>query len=379
MMRPEKQDPELILWERGEWEHPPYLILEAYVDESLDDIDREIVEGHFATCVHCVAEARMLRAERAALAMETEVVKPSAKKPRWWLPILTGFAGAGVAAGTLWLAVVKPLEQTRQSSQQALVTAQAQASKEKAGLQQRVTELETGRQSTAALTVKQSGELAALRQKVALLVKEKEKAPVSPALPTPASTRNSPRRPVQVAQRDALELPDLSELRSEVAFRGPDKASASRFALLAPLATRVRSEQPMLTWQTVSRATRYEVLVADTQDRVLAQGSVGAGQTRWKVEKVLPRGTVLVWEVHAYDAENKELASALNGHFSILNKAQEDALSRRLGQVSSLRERGRILAEYGLLDEAIAILRRLNGDVRTAAWLKELQKRQVEP
>ncbi|WP_394793459.1 hypothetical protein [Armatimonas sp.] len=379
MMRPDQQDPELILWERGEWEHLPYLILEAYVDESLDDIDREIVEGHFATCNHCVAEARVLRAERAALATETQVVKPSVKKPRWWLPILTGFAGAGVATGVLWLAVMKPLDQERQNDRQALVTAQAQASKDKAALLKWVTELEAGRQNTAALTAKQSVELAALRQKVALLVKEKAKALVPPALPMTAPTPIPLQRTVQVAQREELELPDLSELRSEVDFRGPGKASASRFALLAPIATRVRSAQPTLTWQTVPRATRYEVLVADTQDRVLAQGSVGAAQTRWKVEKTLPRGTVLVWEVHAYDAENKELASALNGHFSILTKAQEDALSRRLGQVSSLRERGRILAEYGLLDEAIATLRILNGDARAAAWLKELQKRQVEP
>ncbi len=379
MKRPDQQDPELILWERGEWEHPPYLILEAYVDESLDDIDREIVEGHFATCTHCIAEARVLRAERAALATETQIVKPPVKKPRWWLPILTGFAGAGIAAGVLWLGVVSPLKQERQRSQQALVTAQAQASKEKAGLQQRVTELDTKRQSTAALTTKQSVELTALRQKVALLVKEKEKALVPPTLSMTAPTPAPLRRPVQVAQREELELPDLSDLRSEAAFRGPDKASASRFALLAPLATRVRSAQPTLTWQPVPSAVRYEILVADTQDRVLAQGSVGAGQTYLKVEKTLPRGTVLVWEVHAYDAENKELASALNGHFMILTKAQEDALSRRLGLVSSQREQGRILAEYGLLDEAIATLRTLDGDARAAAWLKELQKRRVAP
>ena len=163
-MRPDQQDPELILWEQGEWEHPPYLILEAYVDESLDDIDREIIEGHFATCTHCVAEARVLRAERAALATETQIVTPLVKKPTWWLPIFTGFAGAGVAAGVLWLGVVSPLKQERQSRQQALVTAQAQVGKEKAGLQQRVTELETGRQNTVALTAKQSVELAALRQ-----------------------------------------------------------------------------------------------------------------------------------------------------------------------------------------------------------------------
>lgn len=375
MMRPDQEDPELILWERGEWEHPPYLILEAYVDENLDDIDREIVEGHFANCTHCVAEACVLRAERAALATELALPTRVAKKPAWWLPILTGFAGAGVAAGTLWLAVVKPLDQTRQSSQQALVTAQAQATKEKAELNQRVTELEAGRQNTATLTVKQSVELAALRQRVALLVKEKEKALVAPTLLMTPSTPAPLRRPVQVAQHEVLELPDLSELRSEVAFRGPDKASASRFALLAPLGTRVRSTQPILTWKPVPRAVRYEILVADTQDQVFVQEIVGAGQTYWKVNKTLPRGTVLVWEVHAYDAADKELAAALNGRFAVLTSAQARELNQNLSKVTSERERGQLLATFGIFDEAVAALGKSKGDTTTMSWLQEIQKR----
>lgn len=309
---------ELLLWERGEWEHLPYPVLEAYVDELINDVDREIVEGHFVLCEYCVSEARVLRAERAALARERQATLGSVptKTPTrapWWFPVFSGLAGASIAAGVLWLRVVQPLQADSKVSQQAALRTQARANETQGQLQQRVMALEASKQAAHTLTAKQSTELVALRLKVARLEKEKTKLPEK-------TLTAVPRRSLQVAKREAQELPELSALQSEGIVRGPKASSGTRFALVAPLGVRLQSQPATLQWEAFPGAKHYEVILADSHDQILAQAKLPENKTHWTISQMLPRGQVLVWEVHALDAKGNELAVALNGRFAIAEK-----------------------------------------------------------
>ena len=49
----------------GELEHLPYEQLALFVDEKLDEVDREIAESHFAICLECAKDLNDLRSYRA--------------------------------------------------------------------------------------------------------------------------------------------------------------------------------------------------------------------------------------------------------------------------------------------------------------------------
>jgi len=330
-------DFERQLWEQGEWEHLPYPILQDYVNGSLDEIDREVVEGHFAICESCVAEARLLRAERDALLSEPHRTVSSARKPLWWLPVISGLAGAVVAAGGLWLFVVRPQRQ----QVHALTVAQRTAMR---------------------LSNQQAAELEALRQKIT------HPAPS----PTPiALVKLVPSaKPIKVAQAEHLTLPDLAYLQSHSVLRSPNNTSLSTFALLSPKGTRVRGSSPTLRWQAVAGAHQYEVVIAQSNDTIFLQKRTT--KTALRVEHPLPKGEPLLWEVHALDAEGKELGVALEGCFEQLTEAQEAHLSHALATAPTALSRTKALAQAGVFDEAVTVLRSQKSPL-AQTWLRTLQ------
>ena len=381
MMQGNLQDQELLLWDRGEWDHPPFPVLEAYVNEALGEVDQEIIEGHFAVCEHCVAEARLLRVERLALASDAPSTAPPGKsRPR----LLMGLVGVGLGATALWFAFVQPLLGARPHEISPPETSQATPSPEQTTLQQQVRELEAGRKNVSELSVKQSAELTALRLKIQRLEKEKadRAKAIPPATPSVAPTSlPTPRASVKViptvapkptpsassVSLERLSLPNLSEL--QVA-----PASAPRFALLTPVGTRVRGT-PQLQWQSCPGATHYDVRITDSKDQVLDQTEGAISATQWHPEKVLPSGRALTWEVQALDAEGQGIGTPLQGRFVLLTETQESAVEQQLTAARNARARGKILAEMGLLDEARATLRTLRRDSMARAWLQELAGR----
>jgi anti-sigma factor RsiW len=91
-------------------EHLEYGLLEAYVDNRVDELDREIVESHIALCADCADELQELQAFAAMLrSAATAEAKPTEKVSLWqrWFSFNTPMAVfrlAGAAVALLLIA-----------------------------------------------------------------------------------------------------------------------------------------------------------------------------------------------------------------------------------------------------------------------------------
>ena len=63
----------------GEPEHLPYEQLALFVDEKLDEVDREIAESHFAICSECANDLNDLRSYKAIA--NAPILTNEAKEP----------------------------------------------------------------------------------------------------------------------------------------------------------------------------------------------------------------------------------------------------------------------------------------------------------
>jgi hypothetical protein len=149
--------------------------------------------------------------------------------------------------------------------------------------------------------------------------------------PEPAAAEPLPGA-VRVAMADGRlpGPPDLSRLASVPTWgvtRGADEPGPiPGFTLVSPAGTRVLSERPAFRWRPAPGAARYEVYVADLADDPVTPNSGRVTGTRWSLPPgvaPLPRGRVLVWEVHAYDREGAEIGMAGEGRFEVV--PQEEA------------------------------------------------------
>ncbi|MEW6126212.1 MAG: zf-HC2 domain-containing protein [Acidobacteriota bacterium] len=101
--------------------HLDYQLLEAFVDNRANELDREIVESHIEMCSDCAAELKELQAFAAMLKSSAEADKPTVVAPSLWQKFLAGIglstAGASfsvwrlaaVAAMLLLIAAVSTL------------------------------------------------------------------------------------------------------------------------------------------------------------------------------------------------------------------------------------------------------------------------------
>lgn len=142
-----------------------------------------------------------------------------------------------------------------------------------------------------------------------------------------------------------------STLLASTAVRGPGP-----FALVSPAGTAVDTPRPTFQWEPRGDADQYEVLILDTDARVVASGL--AESPAWTPGSDLPREQVLQWRVEAILDDGARLAATHAGprpaRFYVLSLADAKtwAGSGRL----SLLERGRLAARLGLLHDAETLL-----------------------
>ena len=90
-------------------DHLSYEQLEAYVDNQIDEIDREIVEGHTTVCASCARELRDLQTFATGL----KAPAPPPQRSSWWTVLaavwsMPRYQLAGTVAMVLLVAVLTP-------------------------------------------------------------------------------------------------------------------------------------------------------------------------------------------------------------------------------------------------------------------------------
>jgi len=314
-----------LLWERAEWTHLPEFILVGYVNETLDAVDREIVEGHLSECSVCLAEARELRQLRTELTSRPQRITNPHRHPRWYLPTVIG----GMATATaviLFIAITRPLYQ--QLSVQ---------NKRVADMTERLQIAETRRNDAETIQRAQEKTLQTTREerdrlahKLALRSALQSHPPVPTPKPTVIATPSAPSQIARITQPSllpsgiyhlltspSLPLADMTALQAtQTVLRGGEEVQS--LTVIAPLATNLLSAQPIFHWQPLPDVHHYEVWVGDENDHIIARSPAIQQDTLWQPDHTLPRGKILTWEVYAFSSDGTQKAVSATIRFKVL-------------------------------------------------------------
>jgi len=340
----------------------PYEQVEAYVDGTLDDVEREIFETRLADDEALRQQVEDLRALRTALApAEAEparvvpfdpkpgpAARPAEPRSRAWI-LPASIAAAALLALVIWrLWTPAPLtpQQAHQPSPPPPVPS-------------------APRSDATALTV-------ALHD-----------GGIAIGLTRDGTLANLDFLPADLRTQmgDALRdgrLP-VSRVASGTLARGGTLMSgegpAAAFEPVSPRATAVPSATPVFRWTATPGASSYRVRIVDEGLTPIAEGDVVTGLS-WRPRAPLPIGRVLLWQVEAATPGGPRIAPAPpqpEARFVVLPFAEAERVARAVAAAGgSDLAAATIYANAGLYAEADAALARLARENPSAPVVKAL-------
>jgi len=176
----------------------------------------------------------------------------------------------------------------------------------------------------------------------------------------------------------AVTTGELSPAAGAAALRGGADAVpvSAPLRLLAPVATRVSDERPLLRWTPAEEAGAYVVTVADAGGQVLAT-SPPLAATEWRPPRALPRQRTLDWFVETRPrGRGAEPVRSAVAHFAVLGGEEVAWLEREIeAGARSLLLTAVLEAEVGAFDDARAALDELIAANPASPELARLRER----
>jgi anti-sigma factor RsiW len=359
-----------------------YETLEAYVDGTLDDVDREIVETRLADDAALRAEVEELSALRRELRGDVEgrpsisapevVAFPSSadrtasrmrKRVSLIAPLLAAAAALVVVVwtGTMWgrrdgqqarrdgsAGGVDPLSPQAGRGSGSGGAAGGSAAAPRAGAPPVA--------ATAKLTLRDGDRVVTLAADGTIGGLDRADAALRAGIARMLTTGRMPDPPR-----------DLAAARGQLL--GPEAASTSRpagagsreagFTVRGPVVTALRDPRPVFTWTAAPGASSYRVHVVDAALDVVAE-SDRLTTTTWRPEQPLPRGRPLQWQVEAETASGPVLTPVPPAPEALFRIVTTEEAARVDGEVAaaggSSLAAAWILARAGLRDEAAVAL-----------------------
>lgn len=303
----------------GAWNDAAHLTDEqqaAYVDGTLDRIERQMVESHLEICSQCVEEVRQLRSFRALLStyptQELSPTRPLSLMER--LAALLGpspfrsalsLSGAAVAGALLFAIFVHLPGQRQEESEARESLSRMLADARNSAVQERA----------AALLAQQQVE----QEQKARRAIQAEKAKAQQALETErkarllAENQLVPGAVLQDKQGQILHLQPIlppEDLLQSLHPKGGVTAGSDRkprFVLQSPRGRVLLTDRPAFSWTRAKGATHYQVAINPTSGSEPPRLSGKITVTGWTADKPLRRGQTYQWSVTALRGQ-EELA-----------------------------------------------------------------------
>lgn len=338
--------------------HLAYQHMADYVDESLSDLDRELVDSHLEFCANCRNEVKDLQTMKAALA-ELPDARYSPAETRgvwqrltaWWqLPLIripVQVATAAVLIGLIVWAVTLmrhspgPLQQAKEHSTEPEKNQTAANNSPVAPRQEeqhsvRLVDLIDGDHH---ITLTSDDKLSGL-----------ESASIQIQNEVASALKNG----------RVKATPFIADLK------GPSGrlmgAGSSEYGLLNPVATAVESRTPTFHWRAIESSESYVVTIYDLDSKKI-EASEPLAETQWKANVPLERSRIYAWQVRATRKGEEVLMpppAAARAKFRIIDAAKAEALAQvRSSHARSHLVLGLAYADAGLLEESEGELRKL--------------------
>ncbi len=298
--------------------HLAYEQLEFFVDDKLDEVDREIATSHLAICAECerdLTDLYKFREIAAAPAAQNLTTAESAKQSFWSKFFAFGSIGtfAPVAAVLLvavlfgaWLLLrgVRPDEIAQGNKNQDILLSNSELPK-------------TSPAVNASPETSPSPEVAPLpnqnlpNNKTLYAINDgritiDDKGKVKGAENLSAAAQNAIK---QSLQTEKIIVANNSLGGGGSVLMGESNAeSGVPFGLQTPIGKVIKENQPVLRWKPLKNAANYSVAVVDDKFRVVEE-SEKLTATSWKPSKPLPRGANYSWQVTAILPDGTETVS----------------------------------------------------------------------
>jgi Putative zinc-finger len=385
--------------------HLDYEQLEAYVDDKLDAVGREIADNHLASCPPCAREAQELESLREDSPPPRHASNAAANSlpsmhlwqrfrdslslsPRmaWAASLLIIIAVAGLL---LWQRGRAP-EAAHDNSNRApeVVNNNSGNAPEVVNNGKRTQPevvnnngVNVNANNSVVGSTNRSDSVNANRRETARLNSNAAPgvggAPYEAIIKRALETQRIDRAPVlkELAGRPSTLMSGAQNVNSSRALE------SATFALSQPVGTVTLSSRPTFNWQPLAGATSYQVHILDTDFNVVAEsGALTA--TSWSPPTNLKRGVVYLWQVSAAkggEVISTPAAPAPEARFKILIAAQAREVQRAVKELAgSHLELGIIYAHNGLLDDAErefrAALRRNQGAATARKLLQNVSR-----
>lgn len=384
--------------------HLAYEQLAAYVDDEVDEVEREIIDSHMTICLECKREMTDLFAfkETMAAAPATatggRVYAPAFREKLlafWRAPYsLLNPRLAAVAVillvGVMTVAIWLGWQRARSSQTEVAVTPHAPATVEspRTPVAPSTNITSEGEQPSANVSANVSAEnrspaeqdrLARGRRRERTGAVPTQSAAPDPYAQTFVVALNDGQRRVTLDQqgrvegletllpreqqsiKTALETQRVETSPALTGLAGVDgtlmggAGGGGSFALLSPTGSVVRAERPQFRWQPLEGASSYVVTIYDSNFNKVA-ASPALTKTEWTPASPLERGNLYTWQVTVMK-EGKEVTSpappAPEARFRVLDRAKAEELTRvEQSAPDSHLARGVHYAQAGLLEDA---------------------------
>ncbi len=388
--------------------HLAYEQLAAYIEDALDQTDREIADSHLELCAQCAEELDDLRAFATQMdaypAREYALAAPASfgeklfslvrnwrersegflRSPAFWLPFRLASLGL-ILALLPWAAVLKSqnsklqtaLDDERRENEKLKQDYQA-AIASVAEFQNQLAQLKSSSQpSSSMLSQNSRGKPQRMGATVVLGGEPPQTALNIPGAPSSMIiTLNDGAGQVtldeagnvagvlppfqqtvgQTLRTGRIEMPQmLAELIGKSsALMGPAD-EGHPFALLGPVGTVVMSDRPTFRWGALGGADSYAVRIYDADFNEVAVSPQLSG-TALTATRALERGLTYSWQVTARVGDKEVISPvkpAPEARFMVLDQAKANELAKaENASAGSHLTLGILYAQAGLLDDA---------------------------
>jgi anti-sigma factor RsiW len=373
-------------------EPPDYDQLAAYVDGTLDDVDREIVESWLDSDPELRAEVEDLRALRDAMAVPSAAPASTPAAPPAGVVLFarkgtakSGFRTATVIMGAMAAAVIAAV------TWMVVRTARVDDVRPGAGAEgPQVARQPAQRQPEQPPPVQSRGAdapLVAVRDAGGVIA-------IDAAGTVTGVTGDAATQPMTQMVADALTKGALPNTAAAAGLGGREltlmsrsrQTPVTRLAPLSPIATVVRTPRPVFRWSAHPGARGYVVTVYGPDfDHVMSSPTLT--DTAWTATAGLKPGITYQWQVTADTTEGPVRAPAPpapDARFRIIDAAAAKTLDRDLARAgSSQLLKGLLLSQAGVLDEAEQAFEALQAEnpdsKRVADLLARVRERRLAP
>lgn len=342
--------------------HLSFEQLSSFVDDRVDDLDREIVESHIDMCRSCESELDDLRQLRSVMQTSQPPVERVPAKQKGFRTMLASFRPFPafgflllMFAGVALIAFVISIPLSRENARMRARLAQLE--KEKADLDEKLATVESLQNEVADLRRENNGLRNEGVQQARVSLDDGGGRVIVDAKGNLSGLATTPQN--EQAIRNAL----LSErvtlpvsLRSLRGSNGTLMGSEQQeFKLIAPIGSVIEADRPTLRWSALPGATSYTVMIYD-ESLAKAATSPAITSTEWTSPTSLARGKTYVWQVRALKDGEEVVAPAASrsrAKFRVLEQSKLDEIRRaKSTNGNSHLMMGVVYAEAGLVEEA---------------------------